>query len=202
MNAAVHFPRRCRWSAAQWARYDHRFREGDAGWLRDDAVMAPARTSWRSTSGEMGSQIAMNEYGQIAMHHWQIHRPSEYRQIPDPESHFAALGQQAQEKATQIEEDAVRSLPASADYLTSVGRRNQARATAREIVLADLLLPPETETEGTARENPDPRESLVDPTGMPTDPSHPLWADLEDDSISPSQFQTRRKAWIDSLPIR
>lgn len=142
----------------------------------------------------------MNEYGQIAMHHWQTHRPSEYQQIPDPESHFAALGQEAQEKATQIEEEAVRSLPASADYLTSVGRRNQARATAREIVLADLLLPPEASD--PPLESPDPREDLVDPTGMPTDPGHPLWADLEDDSISPSQFQTRRKAWIASLPTR
>lgn len=142
----------------------------------------------------------MNEYGQIAMHHWQTHRPSEHRQIPDPESHFATLGQEAQAKATQIEEDAVRSLPTSADYLTSVGRRNQARATAREIVLAELLLPPETAD--TAQESPDPREDLVDPAGMPTDPGHPLWTDLEDDSISPSQFQTRRKAWIASLPTR
>lgn len=193
-------PRACRLLQSQSLLLRYQVTKGDAAWLRDDAARAPARTSSRSTSGEMESQIAMNEYGQILMYHWQTHRPSEYRQIPDPESHFAALGQEAQEKATLIEEDAVRSLPTSADYLTQVGHRNQARATAREIVLADLLLPPEGESE--AQEASDPRDELVDPTGMPTDPSHPLWADLEDETISPTEFQTRRKSWIDSLPTR
>lgn len=141
----------------------------------------------------------MNEYAQMAMHHWQTHRPSEYAQIPDPESHFAALGQQAQERVTQIEEDVARSIPTSQDYLASVARRNQARATAREIVLADLLLPPESE-EVEDLQQADPLADLVDPTGMPTDLNHPLWADVEDDSISPSEFQRRRVAWIASLP--
>lgn len=182
---------------------DYRHREEDAGWRRDAATRAPARTSWPSTFGEMESRNEMNEYAQMAMHHWQIHRPSEYAQIPDPESHFAALGQQAQERAVQIEEDVVRSIPTSQDYLDSVARRNQARATAREIVLADLLLPPEETPETvTDRQQRDPLDGLIDPTGMPTDPNHPLWEDLENEAISPSEFQRRRKAWIASLPTR
>ncbi len=148
----------------------------------------------------MESPSEMNEYGQLAMHHWQRHRPSQYRQIEDPETHFAALGQEAQERATRIEEDVFRSLPTTQDYLETIANRNRARSAAREIVLADLLLPPESDTDPT--ETPDPRETMVDPTGMPTDPSHPLWADLDNDQISPQQFQTRRKAWIDSLPTR
>lgn len=144
----------------------------------------------------------MNEYGQIAMHHWQTYRRSEYSQIPDPESHFAALGQEAQERAARIEEDVVRSTPTTQDYVASVGHRTQARATAREIVLADLLLPPQEEAEGEAGQDPDSLEGLIDPAGMPTDLAHPLWRDMEDDSISPSEFQRRRKDWIDSLPTQ
>lgn len=144
----------------------------------------------------------MNEYGQIAMDHWRRWRPDQYRQIPDPESHFAAVGQAAQERATRIEQEVLESTPTSQDYLTSVARRNQARATAREMVLADLLLPPEPETDDQPpdSQDEDPLAAFVDPTGMPTDPNHPLWTDLDDDSISPSQFQQRRKAWIASLP--
>lgn len=190
----------CRSLQAQSFLLKYQFREEDARWRRA-AATAPARTSLRLTSGEMGSQTAMNEFGQIAMHHWQTHRPAEYRQIQDPESHFAAMGREAQERATQIEEDVVRSLPTSEDYLTSVGRRNQARLTAREMVLADLLPPAESENDPPPASG-DPRAEYVDPTGMPTDPNHPLWADLEDDSISPKEFQQRRKAWIASLPTR
>lgn len=138
----------------------------------------------------------MNEFGQIAMSHWQKHRPLEFQQIPDPQAHFSAMGDQAQQQATQIEEDAIRSLPPTSDYLQDVGRRNQARLSAREIVLAEMLLPPEDLPETTSE--PD----AVGPEGMPSDPSHPLWADLDDDSISPSEFQRRRREWIDSLPTR
>lgn len=141
----------------------------------------------------------MNELGRTAMDHWRTYRPSEYAQIPNPENHFAALGQEAQERATRIEEDVVRSIPTSQDYLASVARRNQARATAREIVLEDLLQPPEGEEGADLMQSQDPLAAFVDPTGMPTDPSHPLWSDLDDEGVSPSEFQSRRKAWIASL---
>lgn len=194
-------PRTCRWTTAQWPHLPSASRTGDDQWPLDAAV-APTRTSWRSTCGEMESPSEMNEYGQMAMDHWQRFRPSQYRQIEDPESHFAALGQEAQERATRIEEDVFRSLPTTRDYLQRIANRNQARSAAREIVLADLILPPEAETDPEETDPEVPRGARVDPTGMPTDPNHPLWAALEDDEISPQQFQTRRKAWIDSLPTR
>ena len=140
----------------------------------------------------------MNELGQLAMNHWKTWLPEQYQQIPDPETHFAALGQTAHEQMIQIEEDILRASPADPDYLKEVGRRNMARLTARETILSELLpTPPQSDDDAQ-----DPTPSPIDPTGMPSDPSHPLWADLDDDSISPAEFQARRKAWIDSLPTR
>ncbi len=142
----------------------------------------------------------MNEYGQLAMDHWKTYRPQEYAQIQHPTNHFAELGETAHDQAIQIEDEIVRTLPTSPDYLTTLANRNQARQTAREIILAELLLPPEAEDDEL--EGSDPRDAMVDPSGMPTDPSHPLWEDVDNDAISPSEFQTRRKAWIDSLPTQ
>lgn len=147
----------------------------------------------------MESLSVMNEYGRLAMNHWKRHFPSDYQRIEDPESHFTTMGEQAQEQQTQLEDEIIARTPASPDYLTEVARRNQARATAKELVLTDLLPTPQEPEQDAAS---DPRSEWVDPSGMPTDPSHPLWADLEDETITPAQFQARRKEWIDSLPMR
>lgn len=143
----------------------------------------------------------MNELGQIAMNHWKQWRPEEYQQIPDPETHFAQMGEAAQEQLLQIEEQIVRDGTASQDYLEEVGRRNTARQTAREIVLADLLPPPES-PEGDSPDPEPPTYPEMDSTGMPLDPEHPLWLDLEDDSVSPAEFHRRWETWRDSLRSR
>ena len=78
--------------------------------------------------------------------------------------------------------------------LAEVSRRSTAEATARELVLSDLLVMPQGQPSESS-----PSTDLIDPSGMPTDQSHPLWGDLEDDRVSPSEFQKRRAAWMQSL---
>ena len=138
----------------------------------------------------------MNELGRIAMTHWERWRPAELREIPDPKAHFTRVGARAQAQVVSLTEEMLRREPPKTDYLAEVSRRSTAEATAREMVLADLLeMPPRGET----KEDQDPTEGLIDPSGMPTDQAHPLWADLEDETVSPSEFQKRRAAWVDSL---
>lgn len=140
----------------------------------------------------------MNEYGQMALLHWKTHLPDRYKEIPNPQEHFAALGAEAQEKATRIEDEVFQALPTSQNYLETVALRNQARATAREMVLADLLPAPQESSDAPPS---DPRDKWVDPEGMPVDRTHPLWAALEDETISPAEFQRLRTTWVRSLPI-
>ncbi|WP_370895048.1 hypothetical protein [Janibacter sp. GXQ6167] len=136
----------------------------------------------------------MNELGQIAMTHWERWRPEELRQIPNPREHFTQVGMRAQEQVVQLTEEILRREPPKEDYLAEVSRRSTAEATARELVLSDLLVMPQGQPSESS-----PSTDLIDPSGMPTDQSHPLWGDLEDDRVSPSEFQKRRAAWMQSL---
>lgn len=142
----------------------------------------------------------MNDLGRIVMGHWERFRPKELMSLREPESYFTTVGEQAEQDVLQISEEILRSQPASEDYLAEVSRRTTARATAREMVLADLLSVPDEETKGEPEMSL--RDRLVDPSGMPWDRSHPLWADLDDETVSPSEFQKRCTAWIESLPTR
>ncbi|MCM3556360.1 hypothetical protein M3697_14815 [Janibacter melonis] len=134
----------------------------------------------------------MNELGRIAMNHWERWRPEQVEQMSDPTAHFTRIGEQAQEQMAHLAEEMLRREPAREDYLQEIARRRTAEATARELILAELLPTPQDPQSPASR-------SPVDPTGMPTDPSHPLWGDLEDDEVSPSEFQRRRETWIRSL---
>lgn len=140
----------------------------------------------------------MNEFGQMALLHWKTHLPDRYREIPNPEEHFAAMGVEAQERATRIEDEVFQALPTSQDYLRTMAMRNQARAIAREMVLEDLLPAP---SEASDPSLSDPLDQWVDAEGMPLDRTHPLWAALDDEAISPSEFQRLRTSWVNSLPI-
>lgn len=138
----------------------------------------------------------MNELGRIAMSHWERFRPEEYRQMPNPRSYFTQVGLRAQEQVILLAEEMLRREPSKEDYVAEVGRQNMAKATAREMVLADLLMVPASDEEKDSLPSP------VDPSGMPADPSHPLWGDLDNDEVSPKEFQERRAVWIASLPTR
>jgi hypothetical protein len=91
----------------------------------------------------------MNQYGAQARRHWQTHLPNRYRQIEDPETFFADLGeqiaQQVQDRAAAI----AGSDPEQETYLEKVGRLNMARQTAESGVMREVLPAPTTDLSPT-----------------------------------------------------
>jgi hypothetical protein len=87
----------------------------------------------------------MNQYGTLALRHWQRARPAELAMIEDQESFFTQLGE---EVAAEIlrRSDALAG-PMSEDYLANLGMLNEARATAESEVLRELVF---TEPEPTS----------------------------------------------------
>jgi hypothetical protein len=114
----------------------------------------------------------MNHYGVTAQRHWARWLPSQYAQIPDPDSFFSTLGQEAARQIEDLAAELAGDSPPGEDFLTKTGRLKMARLQAEEIVLPELiLLPPEPET----GEVPEPDQPI--PAGRPVviDRGHPLW---------------------------
>lgn len=134
----------------------------------------------------------MNEYGAAALAYWQTDLPTRFSTLPAPEVFFTDLGEQVadQIEATWTEMD--RTVPHEVGYLPRVGQLENSKMRAREIVMAEMVyLPSETDVEQIQQED----SPLIDPEGMPVDRSHPLWADLEDDTVSVAEFLRRATAW-------
>jgi hypothetical protein len=125
----------------------------------------------------------MNRYGRMAQRHWQTYLPHRYRQIEDPTSFFTQLGEQVQTQVTDLTETIVASTPASEEYLRNLGRWNEARTSAQEQVLAELVLLP-AEPGSPMDEEPDPDPSDPDATNgwipLVEDPDNPAWQRLRD----------------------
>ncbi|MFD6329195.1 hypothetical protein ACFWGI_06400 [Streptomyces niveus] len=84
----------------------------------------------------------MNHYGAQMMRHWKAERGPEYRQLEEPESFFAQLGQEIAE----LVEERARSLagaapPEGEGYLGRLQRLNTARLQAEGDVVREYLLP-------------------------------------------------------------
>lgn len=117
----------------------------------------------------------MNQYGLMAQRHWERWLPGRYATITDPDSYFSALGEEAASQIADLAPQLAGSDPPGETYLVKAGRLNMARLQAEEIVLADLLPPPETETSQEPQSStvpgagPDSAEDLV------IRPGHPRW---------------------------
>ena len=86
------------------------------------------------------SAPAMNEYALMAHEHWKRFRPTHYASLPDRETFFATLGQQAQ---TEIETRAQRLAgadPAGEGYMQKLRRLETAKRTARDEVIREMIL--------------------------------------------------------------
>src|SRR5437879_3349161 len=94
----------------------------------------------------------MNHYGAQAQTHWRTYLPQSYAQIPDPETFFSEMGERV---ATQIADLQFQlagdDLPGEG-YLGKVGRLNNAKMRAEEIVLREQVL---ATPENTMRYDPD-----------------------------------------------
>ncbi|MHA6752198.1 hypothetical protein ACX31A_15230 [Dermacoccus nishinomiyaensis] len=172
----------------------------EAGTPWQDDEVTPQTINWHSTSSEWESRTAMNNYGQRVMSHWKTWLPNRYNQLEDPISFFTSVGEQVEEQVLQIAgamEAEQHEAMSRMDYLQVVGRTNAIQKSAEEIALSEFLLEPEpqmqepeTPLEPTWQDPP-----WMDEEGMPTDPSHPLWAMSQDDSVSVQEFLAACKEW-------
>ncbi|MGH3165074.1 MAG: hypothetical protein ACRDN0_04155 [Trebonia sp.] len=88
----------------------------------------------------------MNEYGAMGKKHWQRWLPQRYAGIEDPETYFAALGEEVPAEIAGLwaEMQAKAGNPPGEDFMERVGRLNAMKKQAEEIVLHErVLLPPE-----------------------------------------------------------
>jgi hypothetical protein len=115
----------------------------------------------------------MNEYGQMAQNHWRRWLPQRYSQIQDPNSYFSALGDQVSTRIADLALELASEDPPGETFMDKLGRLNNAKQRAREIVLPEMvLLDPEPETNEDEQE---PVRPATDWVPLREDPNHPWW---------------------------
>lgn len=81
----------------------------------------------------------MNKYGRLAMNHWKEVDPDRYAQIPNPQEFFSNLGEQVETQVFDLAYQIAGSDTKGEGFFEKVGRINNSRMRAEEIVLADLV---------------------------------------------------------------
>lgn len=84
----------------------------------------------------------MNRYGVQAMRAWQDLAPTALATMDDPSRHFSRLGEEAMEQVTSLTIELSGPDVAGETYFEKVGRIENARLRAEEMVRAYLLVPP------------------------------------------------------------
>lgn len=104
----------------------------------------------------------MNKYGRLALTMWQQLAPTALAEIEDPSRHFSTLGEEALEQVTTLTVQLQgQDVPGEA-YFAKIGRIENAKLRAEEIVRADLLMPPPESQDVTEEEIEDalPKDDL------------------------------------------
>jgi hypothetical protein len=115
----------------------------------------------------------MNEYGRMALDHWQRRLPERYSQIEDPNSFFSTLGDQVATRIADLTLDLAGQDPPGETFMDKLGRLNNAGQRAREMVLPEMvLLAPETDED---EDQTDPQPPAAEWVPMREDPIHPWW---------------------------
>ena len=109
-------------------------------WLVDDLLVRVNRP-WR-ISGPSRKKYAMNKYGRFAMDQWRQLAPTALSEIPDPNRHFSMLGEQAQDQIVDLSLELEGDDVPGETYWEKVGRLENAKLRAEEMVRHDLLIPP------------------------------------------------------------
>ena len=116
----------------------------------------------------------MNEYGLMARDHWQRWLPQRYSQIEDPNSFFSTLGEQVNTRIADLTLDLAGDDPPGETFMEKLGRLNNARQRAREMVLPEMvLLDPEAEM--AEDEEQAPSQPQDDWIPLREDLDHPWW---------------------------
>ncbi len=84
----------------------------------------------------------MNKYGRLGLEMWQRLAPTALAEIEDPSQHFSELGEEALEQVTSLTIELQGPDVPNETYFEKVGRIENAKLRAEEIVRADLLTPP------------------------------------------------------------
>lgn len=84
----------------------------------------------------------MNKYGAQAMQMWQELAPTALAALDDPNRHFLMLGEEALEQVTSLTIELSGPDVAGETYFQKIGRIENAKLRAEEMVRADLLIPP------------------------------------------------------------
>lgn len=87
----------------------------------------------------------MNRYGVLAREHWKAHLPGRYRALKEPQTFFAELGEQIQERVDELME--ARRPELGSDYMRNLQDLNWAKKEAEDEALRELaFLAPEDES--------------------------------------------------------
>lgn len=87
----------------------------------------------------------MNRYGILARDHWKTHLPERYRALTEPETFFAELGEQIQDRVDELME--ARRPQLGNDYLRNLQDLNTAKKEAEDEALRELaFLAPEEDS--------------------------------------------------------
>ncbi len=126
----------------------------------------------------------MNSYGMQAKAHWRRWLPTRYAGLTDPESFFTKLGKQVETRIGDLMMELAGPSQPEASYLETVGRLNNARARATEIVLREsVLLNPEPGTEEMVDDDPPSAPDgpmLTDWIPVVENLSDPYWSRLRE----------------------
>lgn len=83
----------------------------------------------------------MNRYGVQARKFWEQLAPTALSEMEDPNQHFSMLGEEALEQVTTLAMALAGPDLPEETYFQKVGRLENAKLRAEEIVRADLLMP-------------------------------------------------------------
>jgi len=129
----------------------------------------------------------MNWYAELALSYFARWLPQWYEQIDDPDSYFAALGEELARRADEFADELAGQAGPGEGYLVQAGRLMAARAQAIEIVLRErVFLPPES-ADGDDPDEDDPDEDDPDEDDAPprseerpmvVDRNHRSWAEV------------------------
>ncbi len=120
----------------------------------------------------------MNWYAELARSYVARWLPQWYEQIDDPDSYFAALGEELARHVDEFADELAGQAGPGEGYLVHAGRLMAARAQAIEILLRerDFLLPESADGDDPDEEDDAPSRSGERP--MVVDRNHQSWAEV------------------------
>jgi len=134
----------------------------------------------------------MTDYGAMAQRHWATWLPQRYSQIPEPKTaFFTDLGRQVELAIEDLALTLEGPDEPGETYLERVGRMNNARQRAREMILPEQILPT-PEPGADPDEEPDPTAStpIAEILWIVT-PDDPEWHEIVDEETRARETLSR-----------